>query len=144
MPQFHCFGPYWESVVELVREQRIGQLSEVQLAEGAHWVDILSEDISGQVWDLFRVKLVSRQHIKVEDMEQCENQPTTWELPTRQQKCIISGNIVMYCGNVWLLPTDYVPPHLSIYGDLFCLWIPPGKHEKKNDYRLLKRHSFYY
>lgn len=51
-------GSYRESVVELVGEQRVGQLSEVQLAEGAHGVDVLPEDVSGQVWDLLRVELV--------------------------------------------------------------------------------------
>lgn len=51
--QFHSSVPYGESVVELVGEQRVGQLSEVQLAEGAHRVDVLSEDVPAQVWDLF-------------------------------------------------------------------------------------------
>lgn len=30
------------------------------------------------------------------------------------------------------LPTDYVPPNLSIYSNLFCQCIPSGKHEKKS------------
>lgn len=71
LPQFHCSGSYWESVVELVGEQRVGQLSEVQLAEGAHRVDVLSEDVSGQIWDLFGVKLVPRPQIEEEDINQC-------------------------------------------------------------------------
>lgn len=58
LPQFCGSSSYRESVVELVGEQRVGQLSEVQLAEGAHGVDVLPEDVSGQVWDLLRVKLV--------------------------------------------------------------------------------------
>lgn len=55
---FRSSGSYRESVVELVGEQRVGQLPEVELAEGAHRVDVLPEDVSGQVWDLLRVKLV--------------------------------------------------------------------------------------
>lgn len=58
LPQFWGCGSYRESVVELIGEQRVGQLSEVQLAEGAHRVDVLSKDVSGQVWDLLGVKLV--------------------------------------------------------------------------------------
>lgn len=74
VPQFHCSGPYWESVVELVGEQRVGQLPEVQLAEGAHWVYILSEDVSAQIWDLFRVKLVPKQR-----QERRRRYRTAWE-----------------------------------------------------------------
>ena len=77
LPQFHCSGPYWESVVELVGEQRVGQLSEVQLAEGAHWVDVLPEGVSGEVWDLLGVKLVPRrQREEEEDIEECGSHPT--------------------------------------------------------------------
>lgn len=61
----------------MVGEQRVGQLPEVQLAEGAHRVDILPEDFSGQVWDLFGVKLVPTQQIGEEEIEQRGSQPTT-------------------------------------------------------------------
>lgn len=83
VPQSHCSVSYWESVVELVGEQRVGQLSEVQLAEGAHRVDILSEDVSGQIWDLFWVKLVPIQQIEEEDINQCRSETSAhlsiWE-----------------------------------------------------------------
>lgn len=77
LSQLQSPGPYWESVVELVGEQRVGQLSEVQLAEGTHWMDILSEDISGEVWDLFRVKLMpSGRKKEEENIEQSGSPPT--------------------------------------------------------------------
>lgn len=57
----HCTRAYGEFLVELVGEQRVGQLSEVQLAQGAHRVDVLPEDVPRQVRDLLRVKLVPGQ-----------------------------------------------------------------------------------
>lgn len=48
-------------------------------------MDILPEDFSGQVWDLFGVKLVPTQQIGEEDIEQRGSQPTA-HLPIRKQK----------------------------------------------------------
>lgn len=49
---------YREFLVELVGEQRVGQLSEVQLAQRADAVDVLDVNIFGQVRYLLRVKLM--------------------------------------------------------------------------------------
>lgn len=51
---------YREFLVQLVGKERIGQLSEVELTEGAHTVNVLDVDIFSQVWDLLGVKLMSR------------------------------------------------------------------------------------
>lgn len=100
-PQFHCSGPYWESVIELVGEQRVGQLSEVQLAEGAHWVYVLSEDVSAQVWDLFWVKLVPKRRQKEEeDIEQRRSRPS---ILTRKATftCNSIGELMIYFEILW-------------------------------------------
>jgi len=54
-------GTHGEALVQLVGQQGVGQLSEVQLAEGAHRVYVLPEDLPGQVRDLLRVKLMPGQ-----------------------------------------------------------------------------------
>lgn len=48
-----------ELLVELVGEQGVGELSEVQLAQGAHTVDVLDVNVLGQVRNLLGVKLVA-------------------------------------------------------------------------------------
>ncbi len=57
---------YSKLVVELVREQRIGQLSEVEFAQRADAVNILNVHVFRQVWNIFTVKLVPDQ----EEMQQ--------------------------------------------------------------------------
>ncbi len=52
---------YSKLVVELVREQRIGQLSEVEFAQRADAVNILNVHVFRQVWNIFTVKLVPDQ-----------------------------------------------------------------------------------
>ncbi len=49
---------YREFLIELVGEQRVGQLSEVELTQRANTVNVLDVNIFGQVGDLLRVKLV--------------------------------------------------------------------------------------
>lgn len=52
---------YSKLVVELVREQRIGQLSEVEFAQRADAVNILHVHVFCQVWNIFTVKLMPDQ-----------------------------------------------------------------------------------
>lgn len=49
---------YREFLIELVGEEGVWQLSEVQLTQGAHTVDVLDVHVFGQVGDLLRVELV--------------------------------------------------------------------------------------
>lgn len=49
---------YREFLIQLVGEEGVGQLSEVQLTQGAHTVDVLDVHVFGQVRDLLRVELV--------------------------------------------------------------------------------------
>lgn len=49
---------YSKLVVELVREERIGQLSEVELAQWANTVNILHVHIFRQVRNIFTIKLM--------------------------------------------------------------------------------------
>lgn len=43
---------YRELVIKLVGEKRVGQFAEVELAQGAHTVDVLEVHILGQVRNL--------------------------------------------------------------------------------------------
>lgn len=61
---------YRELLIELVGEEGVGQLSEVQLAQRAHTVDVLDVNIFGQVGDLLRVKLVAEEGDKKEASQQ--------------------------------------------------------------------------
>lgn len=52
-------SPYRELLVELVGQQRVWKFAEVELAKGAHTVDVLDVNILCQVRNLLRVKLVA-------------------------------------------------------------------------------------
>lgn len=49
---------YRELLIELVGQQGVWQLSEVELTQRAHTVDVLDVNVFGQVRDLLRVELV--------------------------------------------------------------------------------------
>jgi hypothetical protein len=49
-----------ELPIELVGKQGVGQLPEVELAEGGYTVDVLQEGWAGQFWDPLTVKLMPK------------------------------------------------------------------------------------
>lgn len=48
-----------EFLIQLVGEQRVWELSKVQLAEGAHRMDVLDIRFFRQVGDMLRIKLMT-------------------------------------------------------------------------------------
>lgn len=54
-------------VVQLVCEERIGQLSEVELAEGAYTVYVLHVHVFRQVWNILAVEFVSGHNNNMEE-----------------------------------------------------------------------------
>ena len=48
-----------ELLIQLVGEQRVRELSEVQLTEGAHRMDVLNIRLFRQVGDMLRIKLMT-------------------------------------------------------------------------------------
>lgn len=50
---------HWKFLVELVGEQRVRELSKIELTEGAHRVDVLDIRFFCQVGDMFRVKFMA-------------------------------------------------------------------------------------
>lgn len=61
--------------IELVGEERIGQLAEVKFAQRAHTVDVLHVNVFSQVWNVLAVKLVPiEQKCKLNNSLNCESQ----------------------------------------------------------------------
>lgn len=71
---------YSKLVVELVREQRIGQLSEVKFAQWADAVNILHVHVFRQVWNIFTVKLMP-------DQDEMQQQNRTHGHAYKEHKC---------------------------------------------------------
>lgn len=46
-------------LIQLVGEQRVWELSKIQLTEGAHGMDVLNIRFFSQVGDMFRVKFMA-------------------------------------------------------------------------------------
>lgn len=52
---------YWEFVIELVGEQGVRKLTEIELAKGPYWMDVLDICVLSEVWNVFRVKLMPKE-----------------------------------------------------------------------------------
>lgn len=60
-------GTHRKFLIQLVGEQRVWELSEVQLTQGAHGVDVLDIGLFCQVGNMFRVKFMAE---KIEERQQ--------------------------------------------------------------------------
>lgn len=60
-------GTHRKFLIQLVGEQRVWELSEVQLTQGAHGVDVLDVGLFCQVGNMFRVKFMAE---KIEERQQ--------------------------------------------------------------------------
>lgn len=56
---------YWEFVIELVGEQGVRKLTEIQLAQRPYRMDVLDIGVLGEVWNVFRVKLMPKEKQKM-------------------------------------------------------------------------------